>query len=67
MSPSVADSRAALRRSPDARFVTRDEFVAMLVSRRELIRADDEESRMRGLRDCRTGRCYLIPAESLPV
>ena len=47
------------------RFVRRDEFCMLLLSRRLLDRCDDESAQRRGLFDTRTGELFDIPESDL--
>lgn len=49
----------------DCRFVGPVEYRRLLLSRRPLERADDARAAVRGLRDVRSGRTYLVPDELL--
>jgi hypothetical protein len=48
------------RETLDLPFLEREEFLALLVSRRKLVRADDSDASVRGLLDSATGKRFLI-------
>jgi hypothetical protein len=57
--------RRGMNLRPNSTFVEPHEFLKLLLSRRELIRADDFDGKVRGLLDVETGRRYLIKREKL--
>lgn len=61
----LAALRAALQRRSDTRFVDTEEFRRMVVSNRQLERADEPRARARGLYDRETGTFLFIEEERL--
>ena len=59
------ERRRATRECLHSTFVEADEFVRLLLSRRELVRSDDSDGNVRGLLDLKTGRRFLIVQEKL--
>lgn len=57
--------RRELQGLRDCRFVGPAEYQKLLLSRRRLVRADEPRAAMRGLRDVRSGRRYLVEDELL--
>ena len=50
---------------PESTFVQADEFLKLLLSRRELVRSDDPGGKLRGLLDLETGKQFFIEREKL--
>jgi hypothetical protein len=63
--PEVNLRRRELQRLRDCRFVDPAEYRRLLLSRRRLERADEPRAALRGLRDVRSGRRYLVEDELL--
>jgi len=49
----------------DSQFVSREEFLKLLVSRKQLLRIYDSENCVRGLLDTKAGKRFLIRQENL--
>ena len=62
---SVSEYRRQIASQPACRFVDRDEYYDLIMSRRKLDRADDYSARLRGLLDRISGERYLIEDEKL--
>ncbi len=62
---SEVEQRRRLAAQPDVTFVDRDQFVALSVSTRCLVRADVPSAGLRGLRDTRDGQRFFIEEEKL--
>ena len=61
----VDRQRAVLRQRVDCHFVDRDEFLKLLLSRRQLFRIDIDAARICGVLDPQTGQRFLIERERL--
>ena len=59
------ERRLELEKQPDCKFVNRDEFIRLLTSQENLIRADEQRTGLRGLLDVRKNFRFLIEEEEL--
>jgi len=60
-----AEQRKRLASLPDVEFVEPEQFIALSVSTRCLVRADVPAAGLRGLRDARDGNRFFIEEEKL--
>ncbi|GAB5442419.1 MAG: hypothetical protein Fues2KO_27680 [Fuerstiella sp.] len=65
MNARIQFNRDRLLKSGHVQCVQREEFIALLTSRRPLEREDDDSSGMCVLRDQHSGIRYLLPQEHL--
>jgi len=63
--PEISRRRRELEHLRDCRFVDPAEYRRLLLSRRRLERADEPRAALRGLRDVRSGRLYVVEDERL--
>ena len=59
-SDSASTSDAGAEKRPGTKWVTREQFIQLLLSHHRLVRCDDIERGHRGLMDPSTGDCFLI-------
>lgn len=55
----------AIMASDDSTFVQSEEFLSLLLSRRDVVRVDSPSGEIRGLLDRSTGKRYLIEQSKL--
>jgi hypothetical protein len=60
---TLEERRSALRLQADSQFVEREEFLTLLTSRRQLVRANDSGAGVWGLFEPATGKRFLIEEE----
>lgn len=61
----IATRRRPRNQDPNCEFVDPNEFMRLAVSNLCMVRADDPEADIRGLRDVTTGRLFLTDAAGL--
>ena len=59
------DSTRAMHACLDSTYVQAEEFLSLLLSRRELVRSDTLDGEVRGLLDLKTGERFLIEQAKL--
>ena len=65
MTETIAERRRAMREHSEFMFVQREEFCRLLLCTRRMVRSDEPDVRIRGLKDMETGTRFLIEQENL--
>ena len=65
MTVTIDERRRAMRERADFMFVQREEFCRLLLSTRRMVRSDEPDVHVRGLKDIETGTRFLIEQEKL--